>query len=439
MWNHLSQYSVSHDLYVENNAPPSRVELHQRIQKHISTLEMCGEESGIDFSTLNSLILGGRVKMPLHLLEKCGVIDPESIQASQASPEYKSPLPPKELYHVFPPPPDGKDHADSSIRLLLNGVLKNPEACTKNGSAVMVPLVSDIGQSATSIHVHVNVTNEMAWPRQPLYLSTYDDSDLNTTNSLLCIIFGWIIFDRVISTFAMPNMIRDRSLAPMYASGPEFVWMEHSWDQGKFVVVPDKDRCGEVNDIKPYNLPEWFRHVFNSYRKHAHGNHNHCSNQSAREEKKEEKSSLSSTKQKSDATSNLFLQVFNHEIISNTISRWNSLNLMSLKKYGTLEFRRMHATLNPDFVSAWTWFCVGFVEKFSESNMFEKFLYPFISINSNAANSSEICDADSWNVGLERLVHAQNHATIEDLIEIMDDNSSPIIPADTISILMGKK
>jgi len=437
MWDHLSQFTVSHDLYVENNAPPSRVELYQRIQKHISS----SGENGIDLRALDNLIFGGRVKMPLYLLEQCNVVTPESIPISQASPEYKSPVPPNELYHVFPPPPDGRDHADSSIRLLLNGVLKNPEARTKNGNSIIVPLVSDIGQSATSIHVHVNVTNEKAWPRQQHCLSPYDDSDLHATNSLLCVIFGWIVFDRVTSTFAMPNMIRDRSLAPMYASGPEFVWMEHSWDQGKFVVVPDKDRGGEVNDMKPYNLPEWFRHVFDSYRKHALGRQNCCNiNSSAREEKKEEASRSPCPMPIFDETSNLFLQVFNHEIISNTISRWNSLNLMSLKQYGTLEFRRMHATLNADFVSAWTWFCVGFVEKFSNSNMFEKFLYPFVSINSNGGISiNEFGEADSWRVGLERLANAQNHATIEDLIEIMDDKSSPIVPTNTISILLGKK
>ena len=60
-------------------------------------------------------------------------------------------------------------------------------------------------------------------------------------------------------------------------------------------------------------------------------------------------------------------------------------------------------------------------------------------------SSSFICmrvmksDNDNWKIGLERLIHAQNHATIEDLIEIMCDESDPIVPFDTLSILMGSK
>ena len=107
-----------------------------------------------------------------------------------------------------------------------------------------------------------------------------------------------------------------------------------------------------------------------------------------------------------------------------TISRWNSLNLLSLKQYGTIEFRRCHATLNSDFVSAWTWFCVGFVEKISQASMFDTFLYPFIG------------DGTSIEVGLQRLVDAQNHATIEDLFIVMCDGKDPYMPRDAFEKLI---
>ena len=89
---------------------------------------------------------------------------------------------------------------------------------------------------------------------------------------------------------------------------------------------------------------------------------------------------IASGEQKKEPEPSLIEVVFDTEVLVNTIllSRWNSLNLLSLKQYGTIEFRRMHATLDSDFVTAWTWSCVGFVEKFSQPCMFNSYLYPFV-------------------------------------------------------------
>jgi hypothetical protein len=124
-------------------------------------------------------------------------------------------------------------------------------------------------------------------------------------------------------------------------------------------------------------------------------------------------------------STSLFQTVFDHDVMSNTISRWNSLNLLPINSYGTIEFRRMHATLDAHFVSAWTWFCVGFVEKLCSCDMTmrQKYLLPFVEENI------------SWEQGLERLAEAQNNATIEDLIEIMSNDQ--VLPANTIHVLMG--
>lgn len=376
MWDQFARWSVSHDLYVENAAPPSRIDLYQRIKAHIADAENQSPLSDIAHSDkiheLDDLVLGGRVEMPLELLSSTPYVE---VPISQASPEYKSPPPPYELHHAFPPRHDGKDKADASIRLFLDGIMKNPAVSSK---PVIVPLVSDIGQSASSIHVHVNIINPTAWPRKTMELS----NDMEDTKSLLCVIFGWICFDQVVQNFVcLPNVWRDRSFAPMLCTGPEFSWREPSWEHGHSTVSLDDD--GNVKDAKLYNIPAFFRHVFSCYKSA------HC-----QEEKKESPTSLFDT-------------IFDQEVLLETLSRWNSLNLISLKMYGTVEFRRMHASLNADFVSAWTWLCVGFVEKFSSPVMFDKFLYPFLE------------GIGDWKVGLERLAEAQNNATFDDLKELM--------------------
>ena len=391
MWDQFLLWSVSHDLYVENAAPPSRVDLYEKLRAHImkNRPELDNPENTDILQALDHLVLGGK-PMPTELLR---LTPYEDLPSSQASPEYKSPLPPNELFHEFPVPLDGKDQADASIRLFLDGILKNPNVSSK---PVAVPLVSDIGQSATSIHVHVNVVNKEAWPREVLNQM----SDVEQTNSLLCVIFAWICFDRVVqNNFCMPNVWRDRSFAPMLPSGPEFVWKDLAWEQGCSISSINNE--GAVTDVSVYNIPAWFRHVHSSYTSYF------CQDK------------------ENESSSSLFETVFDQETMINTISRWNSLNLLPINTYGTLEFRRMHASLNADFVSAWTWFCVGFVEKFSSPVMWNKFLHPFLN------------PTLSWKQNLELFVQAQNNATIEDLIDTLTDNHDQAVPPNVFQILMS--
>ena len=46
------------------------------------------------------------------------------------------------------------------------------------------------------------------------------------------------------------------------------------------------------------------------------------------------------------------------------IGRYVGLNLCRVCSYGTVEFRRYHATLDPGAVVRWAHFCVAFVETF---------------------------------------------------------------------------
>ncbi|KAL7491489.1 hypothetical protein ACHAWT_002809 [Skeletonema menzelii] len=390
LYDELLLWNVSHDLYVENAAPPTRLDLYQQIMEHIKD-NRC-DPSLIDdveaIHTLNELVLGGRVEMPAALLKD---VPEQNIPTSQSSPEYKSPLPPNELYHTFPPPKDGHDNASDSIRLVLDGVLKNAAASNRG---VAVPTVSDIGQSGTSIHVHVNIINPTAWPRE----AVTQRGDIEATLSLLSVIFGWVCFDRVIGChFNMPNVWRDRSFAPMYATGPEFSWNEVSWRHGTLAIKPE-----QVKHVTLNNLQAWFEHVHSCLKL---------------------KSTMGEEKKEQEPTS-LFDTVFDNEVLMNTISRWNSLNLLSLKPYGTIEFRRMHATLDSELVSAWTWFCVGFVEKFSQASMFDRYLHPFVG------------GATSIETGLERLLDAQNNATIEDLYDIMCNEDDPSMPPSAFDKLI---
>lgn len=395
LWDQFLLWSVSHDVYVENAAPPSRLDLYERIWTYVTDPDQKSEmlskpENKNIIQALDYLVLGGK-PMPEELLYSTPY---DELPISQSSPEYKSPLPPHELYHEFPARSDGNDNADTSIRLFFDAILKNPHASSK---PIAVPIVSDIGQSATSIHVHVNVINPDAWPRQALH----QRCDLERTQSLLCVIFAWMCFDRVVqNNFCMPNVWRDRSFAPMLPTGPEYAWKEPSWEQGHSVSLPNDS--GTVTDVKLYNVPAWFQHVHLTYVRY------------------------SQDKDKKMDSPSIFDAVFDKDVMASAISRWNSLNLLPLHSYGTIEFRRMHATLNSDFVSAWTWFCVGFVEKFSSPSMFDKYLYPFLQSDK------------SWDEGLERLSQAQNHETIEDLIEIMSDEDDSILPQNTFQVLMGK-
>eukprot|EP00956_Cyclotella_meneghiniana_P043121 scaffold253580_cov93-Cyclotella_meneghiniana.AAC.1 len=344
MYDELLKWQVSTDLYVDNAAPPTRLDLYQQIMEHIKNGK-CDPRLSSDseaIHTLNELVLGGRVEM--EITGDFEIPQNQNIPKSQASPEYKSPLPPHELYHSFPPPENGHDKATDTIRLVLDGILKNAEVSNRG---IAVPTVSDIGQSATSIHVHVNINNPAAWPREAV--TKY--GDVEATYSLLGVIFGWVVFDRVVGThFNMPNVWRDRSFAPMFASGPEFSWNEHSWKHGTLTLQPE-----QAKHVKLNNIQAWFQHV-------------HSCLQPRHDEKKEQ-----------EPPTSLFQAVFDHKVLIDTISRWNSLNLLSLEPYGTIEFRRMHATLNADFVSAYTWFCCGFVEKFSQASMWEKYLLPLLA------------------------------------------------------------
>ena len=61
-------------------------------------------------------------------------------------------------------------------------------------------------------------------------------------------------------------------------------------------------------------------------------------------------------------------ELFGHGSPGAEIGRECSLNLNSISKYGTLEVRRFHGTLDSTLLVHWAHFCVAFVEAFSAAS-----------------------------------------------------------------------
>jgi hypothetical protein len=174
------------------------------------------------------------------------------------------------------------------------------------------------GHPGTSIHIHVNVANVNA------------RGSLLTVEEILAVWLAWVQFDQVTVRFARPWMWREPSMAPMFATGPEFSWSERAWEQGTKLPSSTNEATKRSYDIPSFvaavheirKLPE-----FSSY---------------SEAEKRE-----------------LF---FGPGSPGRQLGRYCSLNLCKVTSYGTLEFRRFHATLDAVPAVNWAHFCVSFVE-----------------------------------------------------------------------------
>lgn len=504
----LLLWTVETDPEVENAAPASRIELLKKLTADIMTRQQkktvatAREEEQAALSLIpdnvRALILGGKpsVKDYYSYSTEQGKVENSTTATqtaanesqennsyfqlpeywenlNQASPEYKSPSPPMELYHEFPPPSMGFDDADVEVHMFLDAVLKQKQLVKpatenhrragyehddhddddgSNAKSILCPTVSMIGQSASSFHVHVNVSNPKAWPRreplsplQPPYDSRKEammEEDLAATHALMSVLINWVRFDSVVAMFCQPWMKRDRSFAPLYAWGPEFMFDERTWLQGTTGLHRE-------NDKQLCSFPRFFRHMFDTYqkgvadRKRLFSYTRDMGGKGTVHDESDTDHSLTAT----DELQPLFDQVFDPTVIQKTLYRRNSLNLCSLHKYGTVEFRRMHATLDARFVNAWTWFCVGFVEKFSQPAEYEKVIQRHFSFSSN--NTMDQNGEDCWRKSLELLYQAQNEATLEDLMELLtsdpikqddeeiDKDAGPMVPPSTFEILLS--
>ena len=175
----------------------------------------------------------------------------------------------------------------------------------------------DTGEKGTAamLHCHVNVTNpegagRLLWHRE-----------------ILSVWQAWVKYDLVTTKLARSWLWRDRWAAPLYATGAEFTFDQKPWEQG---------RVKGLAELRANDVPVFVRRCHAAVRSRGF---RECEDERGR------------------------LQVLFAPTL--TPGKHVSLNLEHVTTFGTLEFRRMHATTDPDWVLCWSHFCAAFVEKFS--------------------------------------------------------------------------
>lgn len=87
------------------------------------------------------------------------------------------------------------------------------------------------------------------------------------------------------------------------------------------------------------------------------------------------------------------------------MQRYYQVNMVPLRKYGTLEFRAHSGTYDHERIARWVQFLIAFVEHFG---------------GEGTASTKHFFSAPSWEAGYERLATAQRSATIEDLFKELE-------------------
>lgn len=169
-------------------------------------------------------------------------------------------------------------------------------------------------------------------------------------------------FEPITQRLCKPWKWRDRSAGALWASGPEYQFDETVWGQGTMVSDREGSPCR-------YNLPAFFRAVYGVLKVAE---------------------ALGLSEEECDAA--LMREVLlEPELLTRTLGRHCSLNLLSVGVHGTVEFRRMDATLDAEWVLEWARFCIEFVDEFKDYDVYGS---PFLG-------------APTADIGLERLRHVQ--------------------------------
>jgi len=155
-----------------------------------------------------------------------------------------------------------------------------------------------------------------------------------TARQILSVFLAWVRFEPLSRRLCKPWKWRDRSAASLFPTGPEHHFDETVWAQGS-LVSDQRVPCR-------YDLPAFFRA--------AHAVLSEAALQGLTEAE----------------TDNVLMQrvLLDQGLLNRTLSRQCSLNLVSIAVHGTVEFRRMDATLDAEWVLEWARFCVEFVERF---------------------------------------------------------------------------
>ena len=281
--------------------------------------------------------------------------------------EFRSPAPPNELSFSD----EAADEIRAFAQLLQRAGAAATSLCRTHSRLVPAGTTFD---AASHFHVHVNVRNPKA------------AGELLTARQLANIALAWIRFDLVTLRLCRAWMWREPSAAPLFATGPEFT-RAHKAEKGGA-------------DLE-WDVPAFYAAL------HAvlgGGDDNATAAFDALDDA-EQVARVFGPKGKGSPVEGL--------------GRYCSLNLQSVDKLGTLEFRRFHGTLDGDLMVHWAYFCVAFVEAHKDGEQ---------EANMLAAATSR--------AGLEALQVAQERATVGELMEnmkgLLDPRTAAVLEADAM-------
>ena len=237
--------------------------------------------------------------------------------------EFRSPLPPHELNFAR----GAAEELRAFIRLVGS---MGPTAAASLSPSYF---------SATSLHVHVNVR------------CAASAGELLTARELLAVWLEWVRFDHVTSRLARPWVWREPWCAPLHVTGAEFAMGEAAWSQGgeEFREEPSAQRR--------YNVREFIAGAHAEMRS-AEWRLRDVAGQVAL---------LFDPAEYADESDGGVGGAF--KPFKAALTRYCSLNLESIAKHGTLEFRRFHGTCDAAVIAHWASFCVSFVEAFRSSEL----------------------------------------------------------------------
>jgi hypothetical protein len=275
--------------------------------------------------------------------------------------EFQSPSPPRELRFAR--------GAALEVGCFVNGVLASTGAAAAS--------ISSSCHSATAIHVHVNVRNPSS------------GGSILDAMQLCEVVFGWIRFDLITQGFARPWLWCEPSCVPLYATGAEMgtlshlTWQEVTEAEVSADISDPADRTGDV-EAGSGCAPPSKRRKLGDVPALVHAMHAivHADGFDALSEA-----------EKVD-------ELFGIGGPGADLGRACSLNLTAISKYGTLEVRRFHSTLDSTLLVRWAAFCVAFVEAF-------------------ATIPSGILSCSSAEAALEALQRAQEMASSDELLSCM--------------------
>lgn len=284
--------------------------------------------------------------------------------------EFKSPAPPHNLRFSA----GAAEEVDCFIRLVR-----------KLGSAACSVVSDGItnGETGTAIHVHINVLSSNAGG-EPL-----------SPREILNVFLGWVTYDVVLGRCARPWFWHDISAHPLWATGAEFC-------PKQFEPVGPADPAGHSpiaqNDFDPIRAlrlggsqPGCFDVV--SFVAAVHSVLREPSFRAASRKVQLER-----------LFGRRIGEYFDTSVFSpiNLLGRFCSLNLHSVSRYGTVEVRRFHGSLDGPAIATWAHLCVSCVEAFRSTNFCEQVF------------DVELSD------GLAMLSRSQESATVESLMEVLD-------------------